>query len=219
MKNKSAQVDLNLIEQFKSKDKKNSNEAFNKLFKKYYSYMFFHFKKYNQNEDITNELIIDTFLKVFKKIESFDEKKVLFSTWIFNIAKNVFVDKFREQKRDILKFSENVEDYVKNCFDNKANRIAEGTPNNCRKIILEISCKETPEKTLIVKERNKKICTIIDKMQNKEYANLIKMRFFEGLSYKDISIITNKPIGTTKARIHRAKAELKKQFEKNGIEI
>ena len=43
------------------------------------------------------------------------------------------------------------------------------------------------------------------------------MNYFDGMSYQDIANEMNKPLGTIKAYLFRAKEILKKEFTKEGI--
>lgn len=54
-------------------------------------------------EDLTSEV----FLKAFKKLESFDESKASFSTWIYTVARNTVIDYYRTRK-DSTELDENL---------------------------------------------------------------------------------------------------------------
>lgn len=49
---------------------------------------------YTEAEDITS----DVFVKVYSKLDSFDETKASISTWIYRIAQNTLIDYFRTRK-------------------------------------------------------------------------------------------------------------------------
>lgn len=49
---------------------------------------------YTEAEDITS----DVFVKVYAKLDSFDETKASISTWIYRIAQNTLIDYFRTRK-------------------------------------------------------------------------------------------------------------------------
>lgn len=53
--------------------------------------------KINSFED-AEDLAADVFLKVYEKLDSFDESKASLSTWIFTITKNKLTDYFRTKK-------------------------------------------------------------------------------------------------------------------------
>ena len=55
---------------------------------------------YNKVNDsfLAEDLCADVFLKVFEKIDSFDETKASVSTWIFTITRNTLIDYYRTRK-------------------------------------------------------------------------------------------------------------------------
>lgn len=57
----------------------------------------------HDSEDLTSEV----FLKVFKKLESFDESKASLSTWIYTVARNTVIDYYRT-RRDTSELDENL---------------------------------------------------------------------------------------------------------------
>lgn len=57
----------------------------------------------HDSEDLTSEV----FLKIFKKLESFDESKASLSTWIYTVARNTVIDYYRT-RRDTSELDENL---------------------------------------------------------------------------------------------------------------
>ena len=200
---KSAAIDLELVEVIKGKDKKASEKAFNVLYKKYHDSMLFHFKGLIKDEEDAKELVLEAFMKMNTNLEKFNQETAVFSTWLFKLTQNLFIDRMRKKKEDIVPLSDlaffDEEDYT---------------------IEYKIESKDgTPESALIAAERNRKMNDIINTMDNKELSGVIKMRFFEGMSYEEISKATGKPLGTVKAFLHRAKEILKEEFVKANISL
>ena len=200
---KSAAIDLELVEVIKGKDKKASEKAFNVLYKKYHDSMLFHFKGLIKDEEDAKELVLEAFMKMNTNLEKFNQETAVFSTWLFKLTQNLFIDRMRKKKEDIVPLSDlaffDEEDYT---------------------IEYKIESKDgTPESALITAERNRKMNDIINTMDNKELSEVIKMRFFEGMSYEEISKATGKPLGTVKAFLHRAKDILKEEFVKANISL
>ena len=61
---------------------------------KVYGYIISKINKSQDAEDITS----DVFLKVYEKIDTFDETKASLSTWIYTITRNTLTDYFRTRK-------------------------------------------------------------------------------------------------------------------------
>ena len=71
------------------------------------------------NRELAEDLAADVFVKVYEKLDSFDESKASLSTWIFTITKNTLTDHFRtrrvyEEIPETLTDSASVEDEVCN---------------------------------------------------------------------------------------------------------
>jgi RNA polymerase sigma-70 factor (ECF subfamily) len=61
-----------------------------------------------------------------------------------------------------------------------------------------------PEETFIRDQRQRLLRDVVEKL-NPRYRQLIRLRYFEELSYEEISVQLNLPVGTVKAGIFRAK--------------
>ncbi len=76
--------------------KKGDTEALDKLLNIYIPQLnsFFHY--IHVPEDNIEDLIQETFERMIKKIDSFDETK-RFSTWLMTIGRNIYVDQYRRK--------------------------------------------------------------------------------------------------------------------------
>lgn len=88
--------DLPDVRKFKSGDKK----SFEKLYRKHIDeiYNFFH-KRTNDNEDV-KDLTQETFMRTLKSIKNFKENST-FRTWLFQIAKYVLLEHYREKYPEV----------------------------------------------------------------------------------------------------------------------
>ncbi len=73
--------------------------AFEKLYKQYYSQIYFYVLELCRNKHIAEEITQETFFKVLKKMDTFrGECKI--NVWITQIAKNTFYNYCRKKKLD-----------------------------------------------------------------------------------------------------------------------
>ena len=128
---------------------------------------------------------IQSFSKAFEKIDLFD-KKYKFKTWIVSIAKNQLNDYFKKKK---LRF-ENIE-----------NINLVGLKNN-----------SNPEEELINKEKYNHLNEKIEELKPM-YKEIIKLKYIEDLSIRQISKKINQPLNTVKIKIFRAKKILSEILE------
>ena len=134
--------------------------------------------------DLTQEALI----KMAKNIDTLKEPK-LFKAWLNQIVTNVFYDYVKKSSKD-----KNLE------LDN----------NKLLEIKDKIGC-EPGEKCLFAEMEKlikSAILTLPDNLRI-----VIVLREYEGLSYEDISKITNTTIGTVKSRISRARLRLQQELK------
>lgn len=87
-----------LVDLAKSRDKQ--------LFMQIYDYFAPRLKSFlvrkGANEELAEELVQETLLSVWRKTSSYDPAKATASTWIFRIARNLWIDRLRKEKPDML---------------------------------------------------------------------------------------------------------------------
>lgn len=84
----------------------NSEQIYTEYRDKVFSYVRGKLNNYHEAEDLCE----DIFVKIFQKIDKFDESKSSLSTWIYNVTKNSVIDYYRVHK-DNLELLDNY-DYV-----------------------------------------------------------------------------------------------------------
>lgn len=142
-----------------------------------------------KDENDADEITVSVFSKVLNKLDLFDPN-FQFKTWILTIAQNTIIDFWRRKNRENEDASDGLEN-VKNEFA------------------------RSPEELMISEEDQQKIIKIIETMDAKNQ-DIIRLRFFEEKSIKEIAEELNLSIANTKVRIMRAKkilAELLKNDE------
>lgn len=85
-----------LIEEFK-KDK----NAFGKIYNKLYNSLKYFIFKYVRDEDYINDILSNTFYRIYNKIDSYNPELSEFNTWCFTIAKNECLNHLNRQKKYI----------------------------------------------------------------------------------------------------------------------
>ncbi|WP_422091855.1 RNA polymerase sigma factor [Tenacibaculum ovolyticum] len=152
-----------------------------------YHYQLSKIKNDNDAEDIT----IRTFSKAFDKIHTFDEK-YQFKTWLISISKNVYIDSLRKKKTSILLDTSKEQEEA-------AFRVIDKSPS--------------PEDKIITEQNLAKLLKDIKKLKPK-YQEIINLRFFQELSYKEISEIIGEPMNNVKIKLLRAKKLLAEIIKK-----
>lgn len=187
-------MEINYSNKFQNKEiydlvyraKKGDEMAYKELLTRYYKAVFYLIKKMVKNETDAEDLTIEVFTKVFMNIDMYTETHS-FSTWLFKIASNHAIDFIRKHKnsKNLLNIDQPLDEETNWFFE-----LASVDPN--------------PEKFLISKQKQNNINDIIDVLPQ-ELSEVIKLRVYEDLSYKEISETLGLAIGTVKARIFRAR--------------
>lgn len=138
--------------------------------------------KRTQNETDSEDITIETFVKAFDKIASYNPEYA-FNTWLIAIAKNVHIDLLRKKKSAL--FIEITDEE-----DQQAYRVADSTP--------------TVEDQLI-KEQNLSSLLNCIKQLNPRYQEVIQLRYFQEMSYQEIADQLGEPISNVKVKLLRAK--------------
>lgn len=183
-----------LIEKCKQYDK----YSFIELYKTYEKYLYSLCFSYVQDSQDALDLVQEIYIKIFKNINKFDINKS-FRAWVRKIAVNTCLNFKRTKKNNIISMNA----YVNDEEDIVLGDIIPSEEN----VLKDIICTENK---LIIKKHLKEI--------PEEYRIAIILRYYEDLSYNEISEIMNMPLGTVKTKIYRAKALLRKKLE-NIMEV
>jgi RNA polymerase sigma-70 factor (ECF subfamily) len=175
-----------------SKAKEGNQAAFRYLLETYWPSVFNYQLKRTKSENDAEDIAIQTFSKAFDKINTFDENYV-FKTWLITISKNVYIDILRKKNTSIS---------------------VETTKEQEEKVYLVADENPTPEDKIIGEQNLAKLLKDIKKLKPK-YQEVIQLRYFQELSYKEISKQINEPMSNVKVKLLRAKKLLAEIIKRN----
>ncbi|MBP8790476.1 MAG: sigma-70 family RNA polymerase sigma factor [Breznakibacter sp.] len=177
-----AKFDLILVDRAVAGDQK----AFAELMGRYRDAIYFMLLKMVNNKSDAEDLTIEAFGKAFKNLSQYSPS-FAFSTWLFKIASNNCIDYLRKKRTNIISL--------------------DGGMNDENEIEPTIPIKDTnldPEENLIRDQIVTLMRTVVTKLKPR-YRILIEKRYFQELSYEEISLELDLPIGTVKAQLFRAR--------------
>jgi RNA polymerase sigma-70 factor (ECF subfamily) len=169
----------NLVERAKKYDSDAFGKLYDLYFNKIYAYIFYRVGYVDEAEDLSEQV----FLKALEAIRSFDWRGIPFSAWLFRIAHNLVIDRYRRNYK------------MTNISIDEISPIAS-----------EI---ETPEKLTIDKLSQEKLHVAISHL-TKDQQQVIILKFFSNLSNTEIAQFLDKPVGAVKSLQHRALNSLKR---------
>ena len=139
-----------------------------------------------RNVDDAEDLTIEAFAKAFKNLHRF-KKDYTFSTWLFRIATNNSIDFIRKKKLDTFSIHASFKD------------------DNGDAVGIDVQDENlNPQEETIKTEKIQIMRNFVDKLPPK-YQRLVKLRYFDELSYEEIATELEAPLGTVKAQLHRAR--------------
>jgi len=171
--------------------KKGNKEVFKTLIDRYTSPLFAFTARLAKKEN-AQDIVQEIFIKVWKKLDNFDEEKSSFKTWIFTIAKNTSIDFLRKKK--FLTFSdlENYEDDF---------TFSETIPDES--LLPDEILQKLEDKNLLNK--------LLEEI-NLEWKTILILHYQEEMTFDEISKILNKPLNTIKSNHRRALIKLRKMI-------
>lgn len=75
------------------------DKHFTVIYSKMYKGLLMHVHKYIKDEDISMDIVADTFFSIIKNKWQYDPKRAQFVTWAYNIAKNLALAHLKSEKR------------------------------------------------------------------------------------------------------------------------
>ena len=151
------------------------------------------------DEELANDFFQDTFIKIILKLkEGKYAEKDKFILWAKRIASNLIIDYFRVKSKYIKVSDTSYEDEEFSIFDT----IKETEDNIEDRLILNQ-----------IHSDLKNIMSLLPENQQE----IIKMRFYDELTFKEIAELTNTSINTTLGRMRYALMNIRKIIAENKI--
>jgi RNA polymerase sigma-70 factor (ECF subfamily) len=169
---------------------KGDHEAFGLLVDRYQHKLTRYGRKFLSRKEDIEDMVQNIFISAYENIQSFNTI-LKFSSWIYRIAHNTFVNALRKNKTNFISID----------FDT----------------LLSHPIYEDPD----IKEREQKeMRALIDQGLDdigSKYREVLVLHYLEDMSYKDIAEILQVPIGTIGIRIKRAKEAIKEKIDQKKL--
>ena len=167
------------------------------LIKRHRNRVFAYILMITKDKDLADDLFQDTFIKVVKTIRggSYNEEGK-FLQWVMRIAHNLIIDHFRKSNRIPVVDNSKNEDF--NIFD---------TINIADKSI---------EEQMITDQIHKDVRRLIEFLPD-EQKEVLYMRHYAEMSFKDIAEVTDVSINTALGRMRYALINLRKLIAEKNI--
>jgi len=190
-----------------------NTEAFRVIVEQNQTRVFYLGLKFLKGREEAEDFAQEVFLRAFERLDTF-KGDGSFSGWLYRIAFNLAATKYRVGRRFLME-----------SWDDERDSPAEGDylsgAQPAHSSVLPASVPGTEERTGEVERRVIRAESVAEvnralKKIPGRLAVLVKMHFYDGLTYPEISEILNMPINTIKSYIYRAKQSIKKLLAGHG---
>ena len=192
MTNFSALTDEQLVRAYA----KGNNEAFDTLLRRHQDRIFSYILRIIKNEDIANDIFQETFVKAIQTIRlgRYTENGK-FPAWISRIAHNLIIDYYRQEKSETLQSADLTDVDILN-----------------RKEL----CEDTIEDIMISNQIRDDVKYLIEELPELQ-KEVLMMRYYQNLSFKEIAEITGVSINTALGRMRYAILNLRRIAREKDI--
>jgi RNA polymerase sigma-70 factor (ECF subfamily) len=181
--------DAEIIRRCREGDEKAYRELVDRYRRQVYSMALRMLRREEDAEDVAQE----TFIRVFRALDRYDPTRS-FTAWMFTIAARLCIDHIRRRRQSPLSlFQRDAETQEERTIE-----VADPGPG--------------PDELTSRGEEERHAKALIDSLPH-HYRIVVMLRHQQDLSYQEIAEALKLPLGTVKARIHRARALLKQQLE------
>jgi len=149
-----------------------------------------------RSHEEARDVVQETFLRVFRALSTYDQER-RFSTWILRIATNLCIDHCRRRRIKWVSIDEREEDDERPSLP----LVAPGAAPDER-------------------HRDAALAERLDEYIGRLppiYRTIIELRYRQHLAYDEVAEVLGVPLGTVKARLHRAHRQLKDRLEAAGL--
>ncbi|WP_432412936.1 RNA polymerase sigma factor [Rasiella sp. SM2506] len=168
--------------------------AFNFLLHHYWNQVYGFQLKRIHNEYEAEEITIETFSKAFDKLDTYNSSYT-FGTWLTTISKNIQIDRHRKKSTSIFsKTADTSEELFR--------KIPDHAP--------------TAEDKLITEQNLAELLRFIKQLKP-HYQDVINLRYFQEMSYNEISENLEEPLNNVKVRLLRARKLLAEIIKSNSL--
>jgi|TARA_R100000365_G_scaffold3642_1_gene12962 RNA polymerase sigma factor (sigma-70 family) len=171
-----------LIQGLRARDKKTVDYLYEKYSRALLGVIF----RIISDQDIAEEVFHDAFIKITRKIDSYEESKGRLYTWMANICRNSAIDKLRSKEISQSSKTNGIDDFVYGLESQS------GTEEHVEGIG--------------VKELMNEL--------NEDQKFVIEYIYFKGYTHSEISEEFEIPLGTVKSRVRAALLVLKKNIDR-----
>ena len=172
------------------RDESSRNMALHYLIQKYQQKLYWHIRKIVISHDDTDDVLQNTFIKVYRSIEQFEQKSSLF-TWLYRIATNESLTFIERNKKFQYDFVDDQDEHPA-ISQLKSDPYFDG---NEIQLALQDALSRLPDKQ----------------------KQVFLLRYHDEMSYKEMSEVLQTSEGALKASYHHAVKKIEEYFKQKEL--
>ena len=175
-----------------------NNAAFDTLLGRYKSSVYSYIYYIVQDKELAEDIFQETFVKVIVTIKQGGyTENGKFKAWIRRIAHNLVIDSFRQERSENTISNDEVE---VDLFNNRD------------------LCEETIEDSLVRRQVLSDVRKLVKHLPDNQ-REVLEMRYYQDLSFKEIADLTGVSINTALGRMRYAILNMRRMAEENHMEL
>ena len=177
-----------------------SPKAYEELMRHYHQSVYHLALKMVSDRAEAEDVTMETFAKAFRHLGRYTPD-FAFSTWLFRIATNHAIDFLRRRRVTTLPL------YA-------SGHLGEGT-----QVLVDVRDDDPdPQEQFIRQQRRERVQWAVEQLPPK-FTEMVRLRYFEELTYEEVAIQLRLPLGSVKAYLNRARTLLLALLENSQPEL
>jgi len=150
--------------------------------------------KITGDQALAEEVVQETFWRVWRKADLFQNQRGAFTSWFFGITRNLSIDMLRRQR-------------------------SQGQPADQAEQVIEQTPDPSPgvPETAWLRSKHEQMRAAVETLP-KEQRYVIEMAYFRGMTRQEIASATGEPVGTIHTRARLALQKLREELQLQGFE-
>lgn len=174
------------------------NEAFDVLLQRHQDRLYAYISYIVRNRDVADDLFQETFVKAITTLrQGRYQENGKFYAWLTRIAHNLLIDQFRNERSESLIYDEDAERAWHACA---------------------CMADQSHESQLVTQQVLHDVRRLMDHLPAPQ-REVVYMRFYQDLTFKEISEITGVSINTALGRMRYAILNMRRMAEEHGISL
>ena len=182
-------IDLDIVQDLVAAAQNGDSDSFGEVFEEYYPLIYQYHWYRCWNRAESQDLTSQTFMRSLEKLDSYDSRKGTFRAWIYRLAHNVLVDHYRRSRP---------ESSVEDAWD--------------------LASSEDVAADAELSETLEEVSRLVEQL-TADQRNLLLLRVWDGLSYRDIAAVLGKSPDSCKMGFSRIVAGMRGKLAVFGLAL